>query len=169
MTLDVLVEDDRWAPHADALARAFDATLAHLGLPGLEAACLACDDARIAALNADFRGRPAPTNVLSWPSAERGAQDDGGPPTPPRDVEIGDMAIAWDTCAREAAEQGKPMAHHAMHLIVHSALHLLGHDHARPRDAARMEGLEVAILDRLGLPDPYGDRAEPRPATPDRP
>lgn len=160
MELDVVIEDDRWtaAGLEDLGRRAFCATIAHLGLPETTGACLmACDDARIAELNTAFRDRPTPTNVLSWPSAERGALDPGGPPFPPEEDEIGDIALAYDTCAREAAEQGKPFDAHVTHLVVHGLLHLLGYDHIDDEDAALMEGLEVEILGKLGLADPYGE------------
>jgi probable rRNA maturation factor len=153
MTVDVLIEDARWA--ACDLARlaetAARATLSHLCLAPdpLEIALLACDDARIAALNADFRGKPTATNVLSWPS---------GPWTPatlPADGELGDIAIAFDTCASETDTQGKSLTDHATHLIIHATLHLLGFDHETDAEAAEMERLEVEILARLGLADPY--------------
>ncbi|MRU16681.1 rRNA maturation RNase YbeY [Roseovarius sp. A21] len=162
MTTEVIIEDDRW--HAcgfEALARrALDAVLDHLGLDPeeWEIAVLACDDARIASLNADFREKPTPTNVLSWPSEERGVESPGDTPALPEpgpDPELGDIAIAYDTCAREAAEQGKPLADHVAHLMVHGGLHLLGYDHIRDEDATLMEATEVAILGKLGLPDPY--------------
>jgi probable rRNA maturation factor len=160
--VDVMVESARWAgTDLDALARrSVAATLRWAGLPPdipWEVAILACDDARIAALNADFRGRPRPTNVLSWPSRERAAAADGAPPaTPdPSEPELGDIAIAHETCAREAAEQGKPFEAHVTHLLVHATLHLLGYDHETDADAALMEGAETRILAVLGLPDPY--------------
>ena len=113
---------------------------------------MGCDDARIAELNGDFRDKPQPTNVLSWPSEERGAAQPGAAPALPTgpDPELGDIAIAYETCAREAAEQGKPMADHVTHLIVHAVLHLLGYDHIRDADATLMEATEVEIRsDRL--------------------
>jgi probable rRNA maturation factor len=122
---------------------------------------MGCDDSRIAALNADFRGKPQPTNVLSWPSEERGAAAPGDAPDLPEagtaedPEELGDLAIAYETCAREAAEQGKPMADHVTHLVIHGLLHCLGYDHVDDADAAVMEGLEVGILAKLGLSDPY--------------
>ena len=159
MTVDLLIEDDRWQGLEALADRAVSATLEDLGLePSVwEVSLLACDDARIAALNADFRGRPQPTNVLSWPSEERGVAVPGEMPVPPdpSDPELGDIAIAWDTCAREAAAAGKPMDDHVTHLIVHGTLHLLGFDHVRDADATLMEGLETRILGKLGLPDPY--------------
>ena len=118
------------------------------------------DIARIAVLNADFRGKPTPTNVLSWPAEELAAEAPGGAPDLPEpdftgEIALGDIAIALGTCAREAAEQGKPMADHCTHLIVHGVLHLLGYDHIEDADATLMEALEVEILGSMGLDDPY--------------
>lgn len=132
------------------------AVVAHLELGEVELALLACDDGRIAVLNADFRDKPTPTNVLSWPSEDRAAETPGGAPLAPEDPELGDIAIAFDTCEREAAQAGKPMADHVTHLVVHGMLHLLGYDHIDDADAALMEGLETEILGKMGLSDPYG-------------
>ncbi len=167
--VETLLEEPRWAA-ADlpALAeRAARATLAHLGLAaeGFEISLLACDDARMAALNAEFRNKAGPTNVLSWPSQARGAARDGARPDLPAPGDaadpfgLGDLALAFETCAREAAEAGRSLEDHAAHLVVHGVLHLLGHDHMRPKDAALMERLEVEILARLGVADPYGGAA----------
>lgn len=161
MSVDVVIEDPRWdALGLEALAeRAFDNTLSHLGLKpeAWECCVMACDDTRIADLNADFRDKPTPTNVLSWPSEERGAEIDGARPELPvgPDPELGDIAIAYDTCARESEAAGKPMQDHVTHLLVHGVLHLLGFDHIRDQDAALMEGLEVEILGKFGLSNPY--------------
>ena len=161
MLTDVAIEDARWASLGleNIAENAAVSTLDHLGLTTtkFEIAILACNDARIAELNADFRGKPQPTNVLSWPSEERGAKIDGQLPLAPNpaDPELGDIAIAYDTCAREAAQSGKPMADHVTHLIVHGTLHLLGYDHERDADATVMEALETEILGNMGLPDPY--------------
>ena len=163
--VDTVIEDPRWqALGLDKLAcRAVRATFAHLGLPqvGLTLCVMGCDDARIAVLNGDFRAKPVPTNVLSWPSCDLSAQIEGAVPRMP-DVgapddpkSLGDIAVAYQTCAREAQAAGKPMADHVTHLIVHGVLHLLGHDHVRDGDAARMEAVEAAILASLGLSDPY--------------
>lgn len=159
MSVDVIVEDDRWlAVEIEALAEeACGAALTHLGIEEAEISLLACDDARIATLNAEFRDKPTPTNVLSWPSEERAAEEPGGEPLPPEDPELGDIAIAWETCLREAEEAGKPHADHLRHLLVHGTLHLLGYDHIDDKDAALMERLEVEILGKLGIADPYGD------------
>lgn len=161
--VDIAFEDPRWeSAGLQTLAdRAAAATLAHLGIAsGAEIVLLACDDARISVLNGDFRDKPAPTNVLSWPSEERGARDEGGMPSPPQPdpdgtLELGDIAIAFDTCAAEAAAAGKTLPDHACHLIVHGILHLLGYDHVRDGDATVMEQLEIEILGKLGLDDPY--------------
>jgi probable rRNA maturation factor len=98
------------------------------------------------ALNARWRGLDAPTNVLSFPASPelRGRQ-------------VGDLVVCAPVVAREAREQGKPVAAHWAHMIVHGTLHLLGFDHARAADAKRMEGRERALLARLGIADPYGD------------
>ncbi|MEO7382728.1 MAG: rRNA maturation RNase YbeY [Paracoccaceae bacterium] len=163
--VDCVIEDDRWQAFGlEPLAlRAVQATFAELHLPesGFTLVLMACDDTRIATLNADFRGKPAATNVLSWPSEELSAETDGDlpdAPTPasPDDPEsLGDIAIAYDTCAREAAEAEKPMADHVTHLIIHGLLHCLGYDHIRDGDADLMEATEVRILATLGLSDPY--------------
>ncbi|MCZ4351039.1 rRNA maturation RNase YbeY [Roseovarius aestuarii] len=162
MTVDVMLEDTRWrAIGLEALSeRAAQATLLHLGVDAdvFEFCVLACNDARIATLNADFRGKPQPTNVLSWPSIDRAAARDGDHPplpTPSDPPELGDIAIAYDTCAAEASADSKPFDAHVTHLIVHGLLHLLGFDHIRDKDAALMEGIETAILGKLGIADPY--------------
>lgn len=158
MGVDLIIEDARWeAVGLEALAeRACGAALAHLGVVGAEVSLMACDDARIAALNAAFRDKPAATNVLSWPSEERAAAVAGDVPSPPVDLELGDIAIAFETCAREAARDGKDFESHLCHLLVHATLHLLGYDHIDDKDAALMEGVELEILGKLGVPDPYG-------------
>ena len=169
MLTDPIVEDDRWqgaglGPLAEEAARA---TLAHLSLvpEDFEIAVLACDDARIAALNADFRGKPRPTNVLSWPSQDLAPETPGAPPEPPEPEDdphhLGDIALAYETCAAEAEAAGKKFSAHVTHLVVHGVLHLLGYDHIRDEDATVMEGLEVAILGNLGLPDPYSEDERP--------
>jgi len=109
--------------------------------PGL--AVLLTSDLAVQALNARFRGQDKPTNVLAFPA--------------PANVErfLGDVALGFETCAREAAEQGKPLGRHLQHLTAHGVLHLLGYDHMTDAEACEMEGLERAILAGLGVPDPY--------------
>lgn len=163
--VDTLIEADQWeAASLEELADlAATATLTHLGMnpEAFEISLLGCDDARIAVLNTEFRGKPVPTNVLSWPSEERAAEEAGEAPELPAPdesgmpVELGDIAIAYETCAREAADAGRPMRHHVLHLLCHGVLHLLGYDHIDEKDATLMEGTEVAILATLGVPDPY--------------
>lgn len=157
--IDVIIEGGAWNEKALTgwAERASDATLTHLGLNPwtCEIAVLACDDARITELNEDFRDKPAATNVLSWPSEERAAEAPGGTPAPPEDEELGDIALAYETCAREAKAQDKTFEAHVTHLLVHATLHLLGYDHITDLDAALMEGLEVEILGKLGIADPY--------------
>lgn len=161
---DVVLEDARWlcCDIQSICTRAMAATLAHLGIDAqmAEITILACDDTRIAALNADFRGKLTPTNVLSWPSDERAASNPGDAPAPPEPdpdgaIPLGDIAISIDTCTAEAHAAGKTLTDHALHLIVHGILHLLGYDHSDDPDAALMEGLETAILCKMGIDDPY--------------
>ena len=163
--VETVIEDEHWTAldlgaRAEAACRA---VLAELDLPAeeYEIALLGCDDARIAGLNADFRDKPTPTNVLSWPADDLAAEEDGDDPWLPPEapagerLELGDIAIAWETCEREAEDQGKPLRDHVSHLIVHATLHLLGYDHVRDGDAALMEGTEIRILEAMGLSNPY--------------
>jgi len=163
--VEVLIEDARWdlADLTTLSDRAVGATLRGVGLD--PEACLVSllggDDARIAVLNADFRGKPSPTNVLSWPVEDLAPERPGQRPqapqpgTPIDPVELGDIALAFDTCAREADAASLPFDHHVLHLIVHGTLHLLGYDHTDDADAALMEATEIAILATLGVADPY--------------
>ena len=162
MNLELTIEDARWDGLEPLAARAIQAVLDHCGLEAelCEISLLACDDARIAELNGEFREKPTPTNVLSWPAEDLAAEEAGQAPLPPEpdftgEIALGDIAIAYDTCAREAAEAGKPMNDHVTHLIIHGTLHLLGYDHIRDTDATLMEGVEVAILGKMGIDDPY--------------
>lgn len=163
--IEILTEDARWTDQGlPALAEAAcNAALAELSLDAeYEISLLACSDARVAELNTEFRGKPTATNVLSWPSEERGAQVAGMIPQlpngAPHDLELGDIAIAYETCAREAEDAGKPFKDHVTHLLVHGTLHLLGFDHINDPDAALMEGLETRILAKLGIDDPYREQ-----------
>jgi probable rRNA maturation factor len=162
--VDTVIEDERWEDLLPPLAeRAARATLADLGLSpeGFAIVVMGCDDGRIASLNADFRGKPVPTNVLSWPSDERGPDAPGHLPDPPEPgspempEELGDIAIAWETCQREATGQGKRLEDHVTHLLVHATLHLLGYDHANDADARIMEDTEIRVLAKLGVSNPY--------------
>jgi probable rRNA maturation factor len=108
--------------------------------------CLA-DDAALRALNLRWRAIDKPTNVLSFPSAP---PDRLGEATT-----LGDIALAYETLAREAEDLGVPLADHYRHLLVHGFLHLIGYDHETDAEAERMEALEAKILARLGAADPY--------------
>lgn len=163
--VDIVIEEPRWeaAGLEDLADRACKAALAELGLApeGFLVCVMGCDDDRIAELNADFRGKPKPTNVLSWPSEERAPEVAGEAPELPEPgdeddpEELGDIAIAWGVCQAEAAEQGKSFEDHVIHLCLHGFLHLLGYDHMTEEDATLMEGIETRALARLGIADPY--------------
>ena len=155
--VDIVLEDDRWEDAGlPAMAeRAARAVGDWLDLGEFQVVVLGCDDRRIAELNAEFRGKPKPTNVLSWPVIEFGPRQPGTRPELPEIEELGDIAISYDTCQREALAQKKPFADHATHLLVHAILHLAGYDHIDDQDAETMEDSERAILSRLGIPDPY--------------
>jgi probable rRNA maturation factor len=131
-------------------ARAVDASLAASGiaiLDGAEISLQLADDAQIRALNAQWRGVDKPTNVLSFPAAPR-AKLAAAPL-------LGDIVLSFETAEREAAEEGKTLADHCVHLVVHGFLHLLGFDHEDAAEADRMEALETSILAKLGIADPY--------------
>ena len=150
----VLVEAGDWPPLAALERRAAElvravAARAAADLPGnSEVSLVFTDDRHIAALNAAWRGRMGPTNVLSFPA----------PPLPVETGEpriLGDIVIAEETLRREADEQAKGFDDHLAHMIVHGMLHLLGHDHGDDREAERMEALERLVLSDLAIPDPY--------------
>ena len=131
-------------PDAEALVlAAAEATLASEGAIGEGLSLLLTHDAAIRDLNRRFRGQDKPTNVLSFPAL----------PNP--EQHLGDVALAYETCAREAAEQGKTLAAHLQHLVAHGVLHLLGYDHMTDPEADEMEGLERVVLASLGVSDPY--------------
>jgi probable rRNA maturation factor len=141
----------QWGAAVDErlLARAADLAFAMGGGDSslAEVSLLLADDAEIRDLNRTWRGRDEPTNVLSFPLD---APHRGVAPRP-----LGDIVLAYGTVAREAAARGVPVCQHAAHLVVHGMLHLLGHDHENEAQARDMEALEVRVLARLGLPDPY--------------
>ena len=156
--VDVIVEDDRWTQLdlSDLAGTACHAALTEAGLEGeYSISVLATDDARIAALNADFRAKDAPTNVLSWPAEPLAPPRPGATPPTPQDPEIGDIALAFETCVREAEDYGIDLHHHVTHLVLHGCLHLLGYDHVNDADATVMESLEIAALAKLGIKNPY--------------
>ncbi len=142
LEVELVVEADAWSGCEAALTRALEAAAA-AEMQGGAVAVLLADDAAVAALNQQFRNKAGPTNVLSFPAA---AGEAGF---------LGDIALAAETIAAEAENQGKSFVHHASHLVVHGFLHLLGYDHIQPEDAERMEARERAILAELGIEDPY--------------
>jgi probable rRNA maturation factor len=151
--VDIVIESPLWqaVPDVEAVIRRAVALAADPAVGAgrySEVAVLLCDDATMAELNARWRGLNHATNVLSFPAtpAVRAAA---------ARVPLGDIAIAYETVACEAAEQGKAVADHVAHLVVHGFLHLLGYDHHRNDEAERMERLERDILARIGIADPY--------------
>lgn len=145
LVIDVATPCAAWRrriPGVIRLAReTASAVLTDAGVSRAEVSLVLSNDAAVRTLNRRWRGKDSPTNVLSFPTGEQRM--------------LGDVVLAFETLAREAKDQGKPLAHHLRHLIVHGVLHLLGHDHERRRDAARMESRERRILHRFGVPDPY--------------
>jgi probable rRNA maturation factor len=121
----------------------------------VEISVVLADDAMVRMLNRDHRGKDKPTNVLSFPIGTAGGVD--AAPTM-----LGDVVLACETVMAEAAAQGKSVADHLRHLVVHGVLHLTGHDHEDDAEAERMERLETRVLADLGVGDPYqyGDVAE---------
>jgi len=163
MQLDIDIED--WPPPGtmagdwEALAGRAAAAAGEgeplLANARLIASLLFTSDAEVHTLNRDWRQRDKPTNVLSFPMLERAELEALGPEGPPE--MLGDIALAYETCAREAAEKSVTLEAHAAHLIVHGLLHLAGHDHVGSDDEAEaMEALETRILAKLGIADPYG-------------
>ncbi len=168
MQLDIDIEDwplpqtlgCEWQALAERAATAAGEGEPLLANPRLLVSLLFTSDEEVHTLNREWRERDKPTNVLSFPMLEREeleeltrAKDHGGPP-----AMLGDIALAYQTCAREAGEKGVTLEAHATHLIVHGLLHLAGHDHVESDEQAEMmERLETAILAKLGIADPYGD------------
>ena len=144
-----------WADLAEAAAEAVIEVAPELGNPRLSASVLFTGDAEVHTLNREWRAKDKPTNVLSFPMIARAdllvLPHTGAPEL------LGDLALACETCAREAQDKGVPLADHAAHLLVHGLLHLAGHDHeTSSEDAATMEALEIKALARMGIADPYG-------------
>ncbi len=162
LLLDVMVEAGGW----ENAGSSFDEAIASVALAitnwpelvdGLtEATIMLSDDTGVAQLNEQFRGKTKPTNVLSFPADD--AFDQGVFfEAEEAQCQLGDIILAWETVSREAGEAGISVQHHMQHLVLHGVLHLLGYDHQTDADAHRMETLETAILDTIGISDPYAD------------
>jgi len=152
LDIDLMVEAGAWPAEAKLLGlveRAAAAAFAELKLAGTsELSVVFTDDAAIQTLNAEWRGKDKPTNVLSFPAFPPAK----GGRLPPM---LGDIVLAAETVAREAAEEKKPVENHVSHLLIHGLLHLLGYDHETDDEAEEMEAVERAALARLAIPDPY--------------
>ena len=152
--IDLLVEAGNW-PTKRELRKLVRAAVAGVmeeisaqADAGVELSVVFSDDVHVRTLNAGWRGKDKPTNVLSFPAftLEKGA------PLPPM---LGDVVLAAETVAAEAAAENKPLNHHATHLVMHGVLHLLGYDHETEAEAEEMEAVERRALARLAIPDPY--------------
>ena len=147
--ITLLIEEPKWRSHRGLQARLKQAAETARRAAKLKGgfSILLANDRALRRLNRDFRGADKPTNVLSFPAF---------PAFPAAAAAYrGDIAIAYGVAKREAKDAGKNFADHAAHLVVHGVLHLAGHDHQRPKDAKAMEALEVKILARFGIADPY--------------
>jgi probable rRNA maturation factor len=152
-SIDIIVQSPLWESEPGVetmLHRAIEEAAAALSTRQAELAIVLTDDSAIRLLNRDWRGVDEPTNVLSFPAKAGGARG--------AVRSLGDIVIAFETSAREAAGEDKPFLHHVAHLAVHGFLHLEGHDHAIDEEADAMERLEREILARLGVSDPYAAR-----------
>lgn len=165
MTLDIAIDADaEWDSSHDwaRLARsAATAAIAESAFPRLgqgeriiELSVRLASDEEVHALNAEWRGKDRPTNVLSFPMA--GEQELERSATAGPQLMLGDIILARGVCGAEAADKGLPLESHAAHLMVHGTLHLLGYDHMDDESAADMEAREIRALARLGIADPYG-------------
>ena len=147
--IEIEVDDPAWTDALSAVEPLVRSAAAlALETDGLVSVSLTDDDT-VADLNLRFRGKPGPTNVLSFPAPESAQPF------------LGDVILAFGVCAREAAEQRKSLSAHLQHLVVHGVLHLQGHDHLDDAEAEVMEARERTILAKLGVSDPYASRHEP--------
>jgi probable rRNA maturation factor len=161
-TIEVTVEAEAWrtivADPEQLCRRAVAAVLARevAAAAGAEVSVLLAGDRRVRKLNRSYRGKDSATNVLSFP-----ARDAAAPPGLGQPLLLGDIVVAFETARREADGEGKPLAAHLTHLLVHGTLHLLGYDHEEEGEAERMEAREVELLAGLGVADPYRVGAGP--------
>ncbi|WP_322185225.1 rRNA maturation RNase YbeY [Fulvimarina sp. 2208YS6-2-32] len=155
LTLALSVEDVRWDSALERADVVVEETLHHaarhlkiLDAVATEVSVTLTDDKAVHEINCQWRDKDGPTNVLSFPMQALEPGDRPGPL-------LGDLVLAFETCAREAGDEGKPFVNHARHLLVHGFLHCLGYDHMDEGEAEEMEDLERAILAGMGIPDPY--------------
>lgn len=152
--LDMRIENGAWEDISALESQAqkcFETVMDHKikGVqPGLVAVLLT-DDAEVRRLNKTYRSIDKPTNVLSFP-ADFPAGPDELPP-------LGDIVMAYETCCTEATAKGVSVLDHFSHLLVHGLLHLFGYDHMEAEEALEMEALEVQLLSKIGVADPYSD------------
>jgi len=150
--IDIEIETDDWIaalPEAEAVARR--AATAALGAVSGDLVVLLTDDAAVRELNVRFRDKDRPTNVLSFPAVDMPVAGD----EPGQAPHLGDVVLAFGVCRDEAAAQGKTLAGHLTHLVVHGVLHVLGRDHEDEAEAEAMEAEERVLLASLGVADPY--------------
>ena len=152
--IDITIEHEGWPAEEtlnELVSKAIGAAADNLGLcwaQGAELSLLFTGDEHMAEINGQWRGKPKPTNVLSFPGEERQVGEAAG-------MMIGDLVFALETIEREAEEQQKPFEHHLTHLAVHGFLHLFGYDHEETAEAEAMEAAEIKVLETLGIGDPY--------------
>ena len=151
LAIDIAVEHEAWSALGDLDARVRSAVDAAFAASGAEVpaeselSLVLCDDAFIRDLNQRWRGKDKATNVLSFPSADPAM--------------LGDIVVAYETCVREAEDEGRSLADHLSHMVVHGVFHLVGFDHEDDADGEEMERLEAQALARLGIASPYAAEA----------
>lgn len=168
MDVEITIESEDWAAHPELgrlLAHAARTAVKVAGLTveaDAELSILLGGDDLLRRLNRAYRGKDGATNVLSFPQPAPAAAG-------PERLLLGDVALAYETVAREAAAAGKPLEHHAAHLVIHGLLHLFGYDHDCDAEATKMEAIERAVLGALDIADPYAQdevHSEPAAAAP---
>lgn len=148
LDIDILVQDERWPDVRSLVETAvINVITACCEDEPQEISVALSNNSLIQALNRDYRNKDKPTNVLSFP------QDD--------EFSLGDIVLALETIQREANDQDKSFEDHLTHLIIHGTLHLLGHDHEDDDEAEEMEAIEIKILERMGIENPYIDDDTP--------
>lgn len=166
--IDTTIDDDRWSPLITQLIDDFSA-IAHAALSQTKwgklfhnkiifVGVLFSDDSHLQALNAEYRQKDVPTNVLSFPAFDVKTLLSGEIPfTDHEPIPLGDIVLSFDMLHKEVLDKGIPFHHHALHLFIHGFLHLLGYDHMTDDEADVMEALETQLLAHLHIPNPYGD------------